>query len=133
MLQNGLSCTRQLKSAERSRGAQVRRECSRPPWLPWSLSVLSTPTPMPVDPAVTALRPQDRNSGLHCPALSDIDIRSRASSNFSSNIVLEAGSIILVDFLVRLQAEVAGDDFFLDLGGAAEDLQSFEILWVPPS
>jgi len=26
-----------------------------------------------------------------------------------------------VEALVRLQAEAAGDDFFLDLGGAAED------------
>ena len=47
---------------------------------------------------------------------------NRASSNFSSNIVSESGSTNFVEDLVRLQAEAAGDDFFLDLGGAAEDL-----------
>jgi hypothetical protein len=31
------------------------------------------------------------------------------------------GSTNFVEDLVRLQPEVAGDDFFLDLGGAAED------------
>ena len=41
--------------------------------LPWSLSVLLTADPMPVDPASTALWPQDRSSGLHGPALPDVD------------------------------------------------------------
>jgi hypothetical protein len=50
-----------------------------------------------------------------------MDFRSRASSNSLSNIVSESGSTDSVEGLVRLQAEVAGDDFFLDLGGAAED------------
>ena len=77
--------------------------------------------PMPVDPASTALWPQDRSSGLHGPALPDMDFRDRASSNFSSNIVSESGSTDFVEDLVRLEAQVAGDDFFLDLGGAAED------------
>ena len=76
---------------------------------------------MPVDPALTALWPQDRSSGLHGPALPDMDFRNRASSNFSSNIVSESGSTNFVEDLVKLQAEAAGDDFFLDLGGAAED------------
>jgi len=76
---------------------------------------------MPVDPALTALWPQDRNSGLHGPALPDMDFRNRASSNFSSNIVPGSGSTNFVEDLVRLQAEAAGDDFFLDLGGAAEN------------
>ena len=35
--------------------------------------------------------------------------------------MLEIGSTNFVEGLVRLQAEVAGDDFFLDFGGAAED------------
>jgi hypothetical protein len=35
--------------------------------------------------------------------------------------VPESGSTNFVEDLVRLQAEAAGDDFFLDLGGAAED------------
>jgi hypothetical protein len=35
--------------------------------------------------------------------------------------VSESGSTGLVESLVRLQAEAAGDDFLLDLGGAAED------------
>jgi hypothetical protein len=76
---------------------------------------------MPVDPALTALWPQDRSSGLHGPALADMDFRTGASSNFSSNIVSESGSTNFVEDLVKLQAEAAGDDFFLDLGGAAED------------
>ena len=79
------------------------------------------PTSMPVEPALTALLPQDRSSGLHGPALPDMDFRNRASSNFSPNIVSESGSTNFVEVLVRLQAEAAGDDFFLDLGGAAED------------
>ncbi len=80
-----------------------------------------SPAPMPVDPALTALWPQDRSSGLHGPALPDMDFRNRASSNVLSNIVSESGSTDFVEDLVKLQAEAAGDDFFLDLGGAAED------------
>jgi hypothetical protein len=79
------------------------------------------PTPMPVDPALTALWAQDRSSGLHGPALPYMDFRNRASSNFSSNIMSESGSTGFVEDLVRLQAEAAGDNFFLNLGGAAED------------
>jgi hypothetical protein len=70
---------------------------------------------------LTALWPQDRSSGLHGPALPDMDFRNRASSNFWSNFVSESESTGFVEDLVRLQAEAAGDDFFLDLGGAAED------------
>jgi hypothetical protein len=77
--------------------------------------------PHVIDPAMTALWPQDRRSGLHGPALPDMDFRNRANSNFSSNIWSEFGSTNFVEDLVRLQAEAAGDDFFLDLGGAAED------------
>jgi hypothetical protein len=51
----------------------------------------------------------------------DSDFRNRVSSNFSSNIVSESGSTDFVEGLVKLQTEVAGDDFLLDLGGAAED------------
>jgi hypothetical protein len=76
---------------------------------------------MPVDPASTALWPQDRSSGLHGPALPDMDFRSRASSNFSSDIVSESGSTDFVEGLVRLEAETAADDLLHDLGGAAED------------
>ena len=76
---------------------------------------------MPVDPALTALWAQDRNSGLHGPALPDMDCRNRASSNFSSNIVSESGSTNFVEDLVGLQAEAAADDLLHDLGGAAED------------
>jgi hypothetical protein len=50
-----------------------------------------------------------------------MDYRYRASSNFSPNIVSETGSTGFVEDLVRLQAEAASDDFFLDLGCAAED------------
>ena len=38
-----------------------------------------------------------------------------------SNFVSESGSTSFVEGLVRLEAEAAGDDFFLDLGDAAED------------
>jgi hypothetical protein len=79
------------------------------------------PTSMPVDPASTALWPQDRSSGLHGPALPDMDFRSRASSNFSSNIVPESESTDFVEGLFRLEAEAAAEDLFHDLGGAAED------------
>jgi hypothetical protein len=50
-----------------------------------------------------------------------MDFRNRASSNFSSNIVSESGTTDFIESLVRLQAEVAGDDLLQDLGGAAED------------
>jgi hypothetical protein len=50
-----------------------------------------------------------------------MDFRSRASSNFSSNIVPESGSTDFVEGLFRLEAETAADDLLLDLGGAAED------------
>jgi hypothetical protein len=76
---------------------------------------------MPVDPALTALWPQDRSSGLHGPARPDMDFRNRASSNVLSDFVSESGSTDFVNDLVRLQAEATGNDFFLDLGGAAED------------
>jgi hypothetical protein len=49
-----------------------------------------------------------------------MDFPERANSNFSSNVVSETGSPGFVEGLVRLQAEAAGDDFLLDLGGAAE-------------
>jgi hypothetical protein len=49
-----------------------------------------------------------------------MDFRSRASSNFSSNIVSEIESTDFVEALVRLQTEAAGDDLLLDLGRAAE-------------
>jgi hypothetical protein len=51
-----------------------------------------------------------------------MDFRNRASSNLSPNIVSESGSTNFVEDLVRLQAEAAGDDLFLNLGGAAEVL-----------
>jgi hypothetical protein len=76
---------------------------------------------MLADPALTALWPQDRSSGLHVPSLPDVDFRNRASSNVLSNIVSECGSTDFVEDLFRLQAEAADDDFFLDFGGAAED------------
>jgi hypothetical protein len=97
------------------RGFRDHSACCRPP------------TPMPVDPALTARWPQDRRSGLHGPALRDMDFRNRAGSNVLSNFVSESGSTDFVNDLVRLQAEAAGDDFFLDLGGAAKDGQSPEL------
>jgi hypothetical protein len=87
---------------------------------------------MLADPALTALWPQDRSSGLHGPALPDMDFRNRASSNVLSNFVSECGSTDFVEDLARLQAEAAGDDFFLDLGGAAEDRRNSENHWARP-
>ena len=93
------------------------------------VSVLPTAVPDGCPCGLTALWPQDRGSGLHGPALPDRDFRDRASSNSSSNIVSDSGSTDFVEDLVRLQAEAAGDDFFLDLGGAAEDrLDAAELL-----
>jgi hypothetical protein len=54
----------------------------------------------------------------------DMGFRNRASSNFSSDIVPESGSTDFVEDLLRLQADAAADDLFLDLGGAAEILQN---------
>ena len=59
-----------------------------------------------------------------------MDFRNRASSNFSSNTVSESGSMDFVEDLVRLQAEAAGDDFFLDLGDAAEDRLWAAVAWL---
>jgi hypothetical protein len=42
--------------------------------------------------------------------------------------VFEIRSTDFVDCLVRLQAEAAGDDFFLDLDGAAEDRLDGQVL-----
>ena len=63
---------------------------------------------------------------LHASPLSGTDLAQAARSNILPNIVLEIRSTDFVDCLVRLQAEAAGDDFFLDLGGAAEDRLSAE-------
>src|SRR6266700_2126094 len=90
-----------------------RRECARSPRLPCHSACCRLP-------ALTALWPQDRSSGLHGAALPGIDFRNRASSDFPSDIVPGSGSTDFVEDLVTLQTEVAGDDFFLDLGGAAE-------------
>src|SRR5271163_1636501 len=49
------------------------------------------------------------------------DLPQTADSNIPPNIALGTGCTDFVNDLVRLQAEAAGDDFFLDLGGAAED------------
>ena len=89
----------------------------------------STPHPPPKrnrrSPAAAVSRgPEcsyDRSSRLQGPAPPGMDFRNRATSNFSPNIVSETGSTDFVEVLVRLQAEATGDDFLLDLGGAAED------------
>ncbi len=72
-------------------------------------------------------------SGRQDPLLPDTDLAQAAGSNFLSNSALEPGSTDNVESLVRLQAEAAGDDFLLDLGGAAKDGQNFEIPSVTPS
>jgi hypothetical protein len=50
-----------------------------------------------------------------------MDFREKASSNLRSNIVSEIVSTDLVEAWSGLQAEAAGDDLLLDIGGAAED------------
>ena len=57
-----------------------------------------------------------------------MDFRNRASSNVLSNFVSECGSTDFVENLVGLQTEATGDDFFLDLGGAAEDRLDGQVL-----
>jgi hypothetical protein len=65
------------------------------------------------------------SSGRHGPPLPDTDSPQAPNSNFLANISLESASTDSVEGLLRLEAEAAGDDFFLDFGGAAEDGQSF--------
>jgi hypothetical protein len=60
-------------------------------------------------------------SGHKGPPLPDTDLPQAADSNFPSNIPLEPSGTGYVENLVRLQAEVATDDFLHDLDGAAED------------
>jgi hypothetical protein len=67
-------------------------------------------------------------SGRQDPPLPDTDLARASGSNFLSNISLEPGCTGYLESLVRLQAEAAGDDFLLDLGGAAEDGQNADIL-----
>ena len=98
--------------------------------VPWSLSVLSTVglNACDIDPALTALWPKTEALDcrvLHCPTWISA---AGPVLTFSSNIALETGSTGFVEGLVRLQAEAAGDDFLLDLGGAAEDRH--DRLWV---
>ena len=97
------------------------RECARSPWLLRSLRVLSTVGSDACRSCLTTLWPRDRSSGLHRSAVPDGGFRNRASSNFSPDIVSGSGSTDFAEGLVKPQAEVAGDDFLLDLGGAAED------------
>jgi hypothetical protein len=58
-----------------------------------------------------------------------MNFRDTANSNFSSNIVSESGSTNFAEDLVRLEAEAAGDNFFLDFGGAAEDRKDLAEPW----
>ena len=57
-------------------------------------------------------------TSIHLP---DTDLDAGTVSNISSNIALVIESTGFVEGLVRLETEAAGDDFLLDLGGAAED------------
>jgi hypothetical protein len=57
-----------------------------------------------------------------------MDSLRAASSNVPSNILLATECTDFVEGLVRLQAEAAGDDFFLDFGGAAEDRLDGQVL-----
>jgi hypothetical protein len=70
-------------------------------------------------------------SGRQGPPLPDTDLAQAAGSNFLSDISLEPGSTGYVESLVRLQTHAAGDDFFLDLGGTAEDVRAPLTCWSP--
>ena len=99
-----------------------RRLCSRT-WLPaplGGLAVRSWRHARLGRPAMASDSTLAR-SGRQGPPLPDTDLAQAAGSNFLSNIALEPGSTSHVESLVKLQAEAAGDDFFLDLGAAAED------------
>ncbi len=76
---------------------------------------------MQARPTRDGVRQHDFAEGRQGPPLSDTDLAQTADSNFLSNISLEPGSTGYVESLVRLQTQPAGDDFLLDLGGAAED------------
>jgi hypothetical protein len=60
----------------------------------------------------------------HASPLAGTDLAQAARSNILPDIVLEIRSTDFADCPVRLQAEAAGDDLLLDLGGAAEDGQN---------
>ena len=66
---------------------------------------------MLVDPVLTALWAQDRSSGLHGPALPDMDFRDRASFNVLSNFVSECGSTDFIEtwsgYRPRLRAMIS--------------------------
>jgi hypothetical protein len=71
-------------------------------------------------------------SGLQDPPLPDKDSPEAIRSNILPNIMLGTDSTDVVEDLVRLQAEAAGDDFLLDLGRAAEVLPSQRCNRMPP-
>ena len=77
---------------------------------------MQTITSAGIDPVV--------GRGQQIPPVPGTESLLPSDSNFLSNIVLEIGSTGFVEGLVRLQAEAAADDFLLDLGGAADTLQS---------
>jgi hypothetical protein len=58
---------------------------------------------------------------MHVPPQPGTDLPPTADSNIPPNIALGTGCTDFVNDLIRLQIKVASDDFFLDLGGAAED------------
>jgi hypothetical protein len=81
---------------------------------PWAVS-------RPADPALTSLAASHKPLNctvLHCPAW--ISARGPVLT-FCLTSCQESGAWGFVEGLVRLQAEAAGDDFLLDLRGAAED------------
>ena len=57
---------------------------------------------------------------MHVPPQPGTDLPQTADSNIPPNMALGTGCTDFVNDLVRLQAEAAGDDFLLDLGGTAE-------------
>jgi hypothetical protein len=119
------------------------RSCART-WLParlGGLAVRSWRHASSADPQWRATA-RFRGSGHQGPPLPDMDSAQAAGSNFLSNISLEPGGMGYVEILVRLQTEAAGDDFFLDLGGAAEDRLNTDVCsgtgqrpgrWAPPN
>ena len=59
---------------------------------------------------------------LHAPPLPGTDLAHAAGPDFLPDIPLEPSGTGYVENLVRLEAQAAADYFFLDFGGAAEDV-----------
>ena len=72
-------------------------------------------------PSAVAKDSTVRWSRHHESSLPDTDSAEAAGSNIPPNIMLGSGSVGFVEGLVRATGPGPADNFFHDLGGAAED------------